>query len=151
MSIAQVVADLPFSLQVLQPGGQSQVLLVVWQGLSIFTSPAVEVSQVCCKREHKKGILKCFNRSKSLLFCPQFISLFCLACLVLLLHSECPGALVRWSGGAGSAAELGREHPVLGRPRPGYHVWRPGTDDHSPGTQRHFTLLFSISTSTCCL
>lgn len=53
MSVAEVVADLAFSLHILQARGQTQVLLVVGQGLSIFTSPTVEVSQVRCnmKRE----------------------------------------------------------------------------------------------------
>lgn len=49
VSIGQVVADFPFALQVLQPRGQSQVLLVVGQSLSVLSPPAVEVPQVCCR------------------------------------------------------------------------------------------------------
>lgn len=53
MGIAEVVANFALSLQILQARGQIQVLLVVWQGLSVFTSPAVEVAQVCWKKKKK--------------------------------------------------------------------------------------------------
>lgn len=47
MGVAEVVADLAFSFQVLQAWSQGQVLLVVGQGLGVLPPPAVEVAQVC--------------------------------------------------------------------------------------------------------
>lgn len=45
---------------------------------------------------------------------------------------------MQWSGGAGSAGELGREHPALGRPQQGYRAWMPEMDDRSPdNTKTH--------------